>query len=375
MKRIYADNKSKKITQPENINFDVKTKSLHLIQIAAKTQSERQLSGTDDEDLRIELNHQKFPQLTNENRYFDSPAAFSGGTSKGLTKTIYFLVWLDTGPHTLRFIPDIGATLNELNIRQISNSAQLDELTLQVDNQAENGDRRDWITFVLVNTALTSFTPELTLQRRFLDNDDVRVIIDGDTKKKHHNLRQKLWYFVASLIKGESQKKKFTINFSSGLHYLEFWADRTPTLKQITFSGLIAKIPKTIQEKIIYRANQYDFDPRIMLRLVKRESQFDLQATSHAGAKGLFQLTSITIKEIAKHGLKITDPYDVDQNIEGGFIYFNWLYQRYAGHIKKTLAAWNWGLGHVPVNKPLDWDNLPTETQNLINDVLGDHDF
>ena len=42
----------------------------------------------------------------------------------------------------------------------------------------------------------------------------------------------------------------------------------------------------------------------MMLRLAKRESQFDSGATSGAGAKGLFQLTDITIKQIIELDLK-----------------------------------------------------------------------
>jgi len=59
-------------------------------------------------------------------------------------------------------------------------------------------------------------------------------------------------------------------------------------------------------------------------------------------------------------------------------LYFSWLYKRYDGqrdHVKKTLAAWNWGLGHIPVKEPLDFNNLPEETKKFINDVLGDNDF
>lgn len=115
-----------------------------------------------------------------------------------------------------------------------------------------------------------------------------------------------------------------------------------------------------------------------MIRLAKRESQFNPKATSLVGAKGLYQLTEITIRQIKELGFKITDPYNIDQNIQGAFIYFEWLYKRYEGEknqIEKTLAAWNYGLAHIPQNEPLDFDKLPKETKNLINDVLGDHDF
>lgn len=378
MESMYSNHKERVIGKQEKLVFTVKNKGLYLIQISARTNNEKQMGGTDDEDLRIEIDNRKFPQLTNDERYFDSPAAFSGGTSKGLTKTVLFLLWFERGKHYLSLISDISATLIGIDISQVTQNSTLGEFSLPLNNKAEDGDRRDWVTFVLVDASLASFKVELVLSRRFFDSDDVKIIIDDSIKRGNQNKRQKLWYFITSLIKGEKQSEKFETNLSFGLHYLEFWADRMPILEKITFSNLTFKIPTTVREKIEYKSRQFNLDPKMMLRIAKRESQFDPETTSEAGAKGLFQLTSITIKQIKELGFEVLNPYDIDQNIEGGFIYFNWLYERYDGqkdHLKKTLAAWNWGLGHVPVKGTLDFNGLPEETQTFINDVLGDYDF
>ena len=55
-----------------------------------------------------------------------------------------------------------------------------------------------------------------------------------------------------------------------------------------------------------------------MLRLAKRESQFNPKATSHVGSKGLYQLTEITIRQIKELGF---DGIDInmgcpDRNVE-----------------------------------------------------------
>ncbi|MEK7111036.1 MAG: lytic transglycosylase domain-containing protein [Patescibacteria group bacterium] len=378
MKSIYSDHKERVIKKLENLVFTVKNKGLYFIQVSAKTKNEKQMGGTDDEDLRIEVNKRKFPQLANSERYFDSPAAFSGGTSKGLTKTVLFFLWFESGEHHLSLIPDISATLVRIDIFQAAEDSDLSELNLPLNNSAEDGDRRDWITFVLVDTSLSSFTVELTLTRRFLDSDDVKIVIDDSIKRSNQNRRQKFWYFIASLIRGEKQSEKFVVDLPPGMHYLEFWADRMPKLEKITFLNLTFKILATIQEKIEYKSQQFDFNPKMMLRLAKRESQFDSGATSGAGAKGLFQLTDITIKQIKELGFEISDPYDIDQNIEGGFIYFNWLYKRYENQkdqIKKTLAAWNWGLSYIQVKGEFNFEGLPDGVKKFINDVLGDYDF
>lgn len=378
MESIYSDHTEKVIKKSEEFIFTTKNKGIYLVQVLAKTRSEKQLGGTDDEDLRIEIDNRKFPQLTNNEKYFDSPAAFSGGTSKGLTKAVFFLLWLETGPHRVVLIPDHSATFVGMDIFYTGENATQNKLDLPMDIIAEDGDRRDWLTFVLVDLSLGSFAVELALNRRFLDSDDVKITINDSIKRAHHNKRQKLWFFVTSVFKGEKQGGQFEVNLPTGLHYIELAADRTPKLVQISFQNLTFKLPTTIQEKIEHRARQYGFEPKMMLRLAKRESQFDPKATSDAGAKGLFQLTSITIKQIRELGFVITEPYDVDQNIEGGFIYFKWLYERYNGEkdqIKKTLAAWNYGPARIPKKGPLVLAELPNETKNLINDVLGDHDF
>lgn len=378
MKAIFSDHKEKIIKTSQLIDLNIQSKGTYLIQVSAKTKDEKQLGGTDDEDLRVEIDGRKFPLLSNQLRYFDSPAAFSGGSTQGLAKVVFIIIWLDTGNHQLNLIPDLAATVIGIDIRQISENSSLSEFNFPLNLTAEDGDRRDWLAFVLVDASLESFTPELVLKRRFIDSDDVKITIDDSIKQAHYNKRQKLWYFVASLLRGEQQSKEFKVNLPIGLHYIELAADRTPTLNTISFSSLAFQIPITIQEKIEYRAKQFDLNPKIMLRLAKRESQFDPEATSPVGAKGIYQLTAITIKQIKELGFEITDPYHIDQNIQGGFIYFNWLYKRYEGEknqIEKTLAAWNYGLAHVPQNETLNFEELPEETKNLIRDVLGDYDL
>lgn len=373
MKQIFSDGTERKIVKPERINFTLETAGIYLIEVSARAQSEKQLGTTDDEDLRIEIDNRKFPFLGNADKYFDSPASFSGGTLHGRKKTIFFVIWLPKGKHVVSLIPDTAATLLEINVEQISEDSTIDTLQLPLQTQAEDGDRRPWLTFVLVDCSLSEFRVELTLHRRFLDSDDVKIITDGFIKRNNQSKLRKFWYFIASLLKGEHQTESFPVHLPSGLHYIEFWADRMPVLEKITFSNLAFKMPITIQEKIEYGAKQFGFDPTMILRLVKRESQFNPHAISPAGAKGLFQLTDRTVKQIEKPGFKVEDVFDIDQNIQGGLVYFDWLYKRYEGeddHLKKTLAVWNWGLLYVPVGQLLVWKKLPEETRNFINYIL-----
>ncbi|TSC63657.1 MAG: Uncharacterized protein G01um101493_381 [Microgenomates group bacterium Gr01-1014_93] len=245
MESIYKDDRRREISKTDDISFIIETSGLYLIEISAIAKNEKQLGGTDDEDLRIEIDKRKFPQINNPHRYFDSPASFSGGTAKGLRKTIYFILFLHSGEHKLSLIPDISASLVKIEVFKLSEDSYLKDFNISLNEQAEDGDRRAWITFALVDLTLNQFTTKLNLKRRFIDSDDVKVIVDGIIKRNDRSILHKLWYFAASLLTGEDQTETFNVNLPAGLHYIEFWADRKPT-----FQSIIIKLGKINNEEL-----------------------------------------------------------------------------------------------------------------------------
>lgn len=247
MESIFKDNKKRKINQTENILFTTKTSGLYLIEISAIVKNEKQLGGTDDEDLKIEIDKRKFP----------TPASFSGGTSKGLKKRIYFILLLNAGKHTVSLIPDISAILVKIETFKVSEDSYLNELDLLINEQAEDGDRRSWITFVLVDLDLNKFTADLNLKRRFIDSDDVKIIVDESIYRNDRSILHKLWYFAASILIGENQTETFTVNLSKDLHYIEFWADRMPTFHSIKFELGEGIGPSKLKE---YKDNKFNRD-------------------------------------------------------------------------------------------------------------------
>lgn len=374
MKLIFDDQYKRLIKEKEDISFTVESGGLYLIYLSARARGEKQLGSSDDEDLRVEIDGEKFPKLTDQERYFDSPTAFSGGQLHNLKKTVYFLLKLDRGKHIISLVPDISATFETLTVFQTDLVTLPGDLELSPNIQAEDGDRYPWIVFAFVNLAVPSLSVTLTLKRRFLDSDDVKVIIDDTTQKNFRNGLHKFWYFIASFFTGKTQTATFIPNLPTGLHYVEFWADRMPAFEKITFLGLNSDKGKTVVDKIKETAQKFELDPELMVRLAKAESDLNPKATSPVGAKGIFQLMDITIKQIGNLGYEITDPYDPNQNITGGTMYFKWLYEMYEGdreRLEKTLAAWNWGQNNFPKEEPLDYESIPVETRNFIDKVLG----
>jgi soluble lytic murein transglycosylase-like protein len=104
-------------------------------------------------------------------------------------------------------------------------------------------------------------------------------------------------------------------------------------------SALPAGVP--FGAEITAAARKYGVDPALLAGLVRQESNFDPQAGSPAGARGLMQLMPATAA-----GLGVTDLTDPVQSLEGGARYAQQL-QRFGGHATLALAAYNAGPGAV----------------------------
>lgn len=96
-------------------------------------------------------------------------------------------------------------------------------------------------------------------------------------------------------------------------------------------------------------ATKYNFDWRLMVAQMHRESRFNPTAKSFAGARGLFQVMPRTAKELGILNLK--NPED---GIHAGIRYMDWVRERMQKNnipeeelIWFTLACYNAGTGHV----------------------------
>jgi len=88
------------------------------------------------------------------------------------------------------------------------------------------------------------------------------------------------------------------------------------------------------------RAN--DLPPALVHAIIKAESNGQRKAVSPKGAKGVMQLMPFTSKR-----LRVTDPFDPIENIEGGIKYIKELLLAFEGDITRTVAAYNAGPGAV----------------------------
>lgn len=445
------------IKEKLDYSFDVAISGLYSISISARAKSAKQINSSDDEDLQVEIDERKFSKIPQGDKpqYKDIAPAFNGSKLKGLKKTVMFFMWLDAGLHIVSFFPDNSAFVENLNIKKFEDESNIN---LEINEQAEDGDRRSWFAFVFADLSIKEIAVSIIVKSRWFDRDDAQIKIDGEIKSyKNAGALHRFWYWAGSLLKGKEETADFKPNLSEGTHYIEINADRMPLLKNISFflgdilpkgviadtnhgiteikfrsepkraDNIICEIPvggqieileeivegeyitnmgniwhkalyeekkgyiistyvdiegktqKVIKEKIIQEAEKLKMDGNLMAAIAKAESHFKPYAVSEIGAKGIFQLMPIAIEQLRGKNMKdlyydMSDSFDIDQNINGGMRYFKWLYKIYykgdVDALKKSLAAYNWGIVYVPKNIPFDQIQLPESVKLYIKKVL-----
>lgn len=140
--------------------------------------------------------------------------------------------------------------------------------------------------------------------------------------------------------------------------------------------------PQTYSEYVNNYAEEYDVDPLLIYAMIKAESNFNVNAKSHNGAKGLMQLMENTAVEVSKE--KEIDLYDPEINIKLGTYYFSQLLDKYDYQIGIALAAYNAGMGNVNTwlergtirADGSDLENIPyKETNMYVRKILNSYEM
>ena len=116
-------------------------------------------------------------------------------------------------------------------------------------------------------------------------------------------------------------------------------------------------------DSMIRKASErYGVDYALVKAVIKAESNFDPQAISRAGAKGLMQLMPGTAK-----ALGVSDSFHPADNIEGGIRHLRYLIDLFNGNLQLVLAAYNAGEEAV-----FRYDGIPPyqETRIYVQRVL-----
>lgn len=114
--------------------------------------------------------------------------------------------------------------------------------------------------------------------------------------------------------------------------------------------------PLEYRDLVLRYAQENELDPLLVFSVIKAESNFNPNATSHKNARGLMQIIDNTgiwaAEKIGIEGFRVESLYDPEVNIKIGCWYLknlrNEIYQ-YNGEMNNDLilAAYNGGIGNV----------------------------
>lgn len=116
-------------------------------------------------------------------------------------------------------------------------------------------------------------------------------------------------------------------------------------------------------------SEKYGVDKNLVLGIIKQESNFDANVTSSAGAMGVMQLMDFNCELYG-----ITDPFNIEQNIEGGVKHIKEYLDMFDGNVEMALMAYNGGQGTMErrgVKSSNDLYKMPVETQNYVPKVMN----
>jgi len=117
-----------------------------------------------------------------------------------------------------------------------------------------------------------------------------------------------------------------------------------------TPTGIPTLAPQEIDRLVHQTAEKHRVDPQLVHAIIKVESKYDPNAVSRKGAMGLMQLVPATAQRFG-----VENPFDPQQNIEGGVNYLKYLLEMFGGDLTLSLAAYNAGehsvqrFGGIPI--------------------------
>ena len=111
--------------------------------------------------------------------------------------------------------------------------------------------------------------------------------------------------------------------------------------------------PLRYENEITASAATHGVDPYLVAAVIRSESSWDPEASSHQGARGLMQLMPETAQDMVAKGLVDGKRYSYENledptiNIEYGCAYLSYLMTYFNGATDRAIAAYNAGMGNV----------------------------
>ncbi|MCM2971462.1 transglycosylase SLT domain-containing protein [Larsenimonas suaedae] len=155
------------------------------------------------------------------------------------------------------------------------------------------------------------------------------------------------------------------------------------SIRSKQWDALSWRFPPAYAELFKHQARENNVSPYLLMGIARRESAFNPEARSSAGALGLMQLMPGTARHVSKRkNLPYEGPASLTQvvpNVQLGSAYIKSMLDRYRGNRVAAIAAYNAGPGRVDRwltqgNQPFDLfvESIPfRETRDYVQAVLA----
>lgn len=132
----------------------------------------------------------------------------------------------------------------------------------------------------------------------------------------------------------------------------------------LLFSNAQAATVDEVKKSIIAQSTSMGVDPAIMLSIAKSESGFRQEARGAGGPVGVFQLMPATAKRLG------VNPYDLEDNIKGGILYYKSMYKAF-GSMELAVAAYNTGPEAIKRCN----NKVPKHAQGFVSRIMADYKY
>lgn len=166
---------------------------------------------------------------------------WNGNDLKGLEQTNVFLARLKPGVHRLNFKKTQTPVITKIEIYKIQNDTP--DLVQILPKKVEDGDRRPLLKVAIIDAKPKKILIKATVisgrQHKLFqqDDDDLKLIIDGETIENNSPKSHKNWYWCGrAQALTHTPEKALEKNLSANdLVLLEFYADRMPKIESLKF--------------------------------------------------------------------------------------------------------------------------------------------
>jgi hypothetical protein len=178
-------------------------------------------------------------------------------------------------------------------------------------------------------------------------SDELAAYFFKIAAEKGHAQAQKMLRFVGETVAPMPECMRYS---AADPDYDDVYSGNNPAREKVL--GLVRKL-----------APEYGVSPRLVMAVIRAESNYNSAALSPKNAQGLMQLIPETSLRF-----NVKKPFDPEQNIRGGMSYLRWLLAYFEGNVTLVAAAYNSGEGTV--NR---YRGVPpyAETRGYVKQVMG----